>query len=865
MAWYQRLWNILHRGRLQRDLERELSFHLRERIDDLQDAGLSHGEAVREARLQFGNFTTQIERTRDMDINTALDSMIRNLRYAVRALARSPAFTITVILTLAMGIGANSAVFSAIYAVLLRPLPFPDGDQLVTIAQSQPKLPQPFVAPVRLEDWNRLNNTFTAIAGYYAEDTSETSGELPEKLRRVWVTARFLQVLGISPVLGRDFNLEEERYGGPLAVIISNRLWHRRFASDPAVIGKTLRAPSTAFLIVGVMPASFQFPDREVDLWSPAPTDAPYAQSRELTWFTVIGRLKPGVKPAEGNSNLVMVQTNLGRRYPKTDVKISVRLTPLKEATVSGVRSSLWLLFGSVSLLLLIACINIAALLLSRTVARQHEISVRLSLGASRISIAAHLLTEVLVLAVAGATLGLLIAAGASQVFRALARNLPRIDEIGLNWSIVIYSLICAVVTTLLCGLFPAIRGTRRSLALSLAHGGRSYVTGRNPLQLLLVGVQIALAVTLLTGAGLLLRSLQELARVSPGFDPHDVLTFHISSSYAEAGGQPARQRTDRILDTLRTLPEVEEAAVTSSLPGVPNQYQIELKTTEARSESEPKILAQTRWVSPEYFSTLRIPLVAGELCRNQVATTTVMVNRSFANSYWNGSTAIGRHIVQPGNPFLSAAKISGIVGDVRETGLDHAPEPTAYWCNGSMQPGTFFLVRTRGEPTAVSATIRRKIHEIMAHRSVYNLTPLTDHISDAYAENRLRTVLLACFAVTSIALASIGLYGTLSYLVNVRQREVALRIALGALPGRVVRQFLGQGMRVSLLGCIGGLALSSAFTQMLTSMLFGISSTDAVTRGGVVTIVFAISVIASLLPAIRAARLEPVQVLREE
>lgn len=792
-----------------------------------------------------------------MDIITWLDSMIRNLRYAVRGLVKTPAFTITVVLTLALGIGANSAVFSAIYAVVLRPLPFPDGDQLVTILQNHPKTRQSPVAPVRLEDWNRLNTTFTAISGYYAEDTSETSGDLPERLRRAWVAPRFLQVMGISPALGRDFSPREEHFGGPTAVIISDRLWHRRFGGNPNVIGKTVHAPTAPFLIVGVMPASFEFPDRDVDLWSPSPPDAPYAQSREATWFYVIGRLKPGVTPAEGRANLATVQSNLGRQYPKTDALLSVSITPLKEATIGGVRKSLWLLFGSVSMLLLIACTNIAALLLSRTVARRHEISVRFSLGASRISVAAHLLTEVLILAVAGATVGLLVAGGASQLFRALAKDLPRVDEIRLNGSIVIYSLVCAVLTTVLCGLIPVIRGTRRSLALSLAQGGRSQVSGRNPLQFLLVGVQVALAVTLLIGAGLLLRSFQELGRVSPGFDPGHVLTFHISSTWAEAGGPQARQRTDRILDALRALPEVESATVASSLPGVPSQVQVELKTTEPRADSEPKMMAHVRWVTPDYFPTLHIPLVAGDWCRNQVDGATVMVNRTFANQYLNGSAAIGRHLVN--------SEIRGIVGDARETGMDRTPQPVVYWCNGSLQPGTFFLVRMRGESSSMAATVRRKIHEIVPQRSVYDLTPLTDHISDAYAENRMRTVLLACFALTAILLASVGLYGTLSYLVNLRQREVALRMALGALPAQVVRQFLSHGVRVAVLGCMAGLALAAVFTRMLASMLYGVSATDVVTRGGVVVLVLAVSVMASLLPAIRAARLEPVQALREE
>ena len=866
MAWYRRFWNVLRPGRMQSDLQRELSFHVAERAEELQDGGMSEEEAVRTARQQFGNYTAQVERTRDMDIYGWLESFVRNLRHAARGLGKTPAFTATVVLTLALGIGANSAVFSAIYAVLLRPLPFPESDQLVKLAQSHPKIPQPFVAPVRLEEWNRLNNTFQAITGHYTEDASELSGELPEKLKLALVAPRFLQVWGIAPALGRDFSPQEERFGGPNAVLISDRLWRRRFGGNPDAVGKTLRIGRSAYPIIGVMPASFLFPDRDVDLWSPSPMDAPYAQSRESTWFTAIGRLKPGVTLAQARANLASVQANLGREYPKTDAMIGAMIEPLKEATVGGVRRSLLILFGSVSLLLLIACTNIAALLLSRAAAREHEISVRFSLGASRASVVAQLLTEVVVVSLAGAALGLVVAAGASRVFRSLAKDLPRIEEIGLDWRIVLYALACAIAATLLCGIFPAIRGSRRNLAGSLAQAGRWQVSRYNRVQFALVGVQVALAVTLLAGAGLLLRSFQELGRVSPGFDPEHVLTFHISSSWGETADQKAaRQRVDRILDGLRSVPGIESAATALSLPGVPAQYQIELKTTEGRAESEPKMLAQGRWVTPAYFATIRIPVVAGELCRDEPNTNTTMVNRSFANGYLAGSAAIGRHLVQPANAYLPPGEIRGIVGDARETGLDREPPPTVYWCAGSNQPGTYFLVRTHGEPRSMAETIRRKIHELEPRRSVYDLTPLRDHISDAYAENRLRTILLTFFAMTAVSLACVGVHGTLSYLVNLRQREVALRLALGAVRTQVVRQFLAQGLRVSVLGCMAGVVLAVALGRLLSGMLYGVSTSDTATLGGVVAIVLAVSAFASLLPAMRAARLEPMQLLREE
>jgi len=866
MAWYHRIRNVLQPDRLRRELERELSFHLRERTEELRAGGLSAAEAARVARLQFGHYAGHVERARDMDISRRLETVVQNLRHAVRGLRRTPGFTLTVLLTLALGIGANSAVFSAIDAVLLRPLPFPDADRLVQLSQVRAKVPQPFVAPVRLEEWNRLTSTFQGITGHYVEDVSELSGELPEKLTRAWVAPRFLSVWGIAPALGRDFTPQEERFGGPNAVIISDRLWRRRFGASPDAIGKRLRVGQSSFSIVGVMPAAFLFPQRDVDLWSPSAPDAPYAQSRESTWFTAIGRLKRGVTIAQARADLARVQAALGHQFPKTDADIRAAVEPLKEVTVGGLRRSLWILFASVSLLLLVACTNIAALLLSRGAAREHEISVRLSLGASRASVAAQLLTEVLVLALAGAALGLLVAAGASGVFRSLAGTLPRIEEIGLDWRLVAYSLACAVAATLASGLFPALRATRRNLAGSLAHAGRTQVAGRQQAHFLLVGVQVALAVTLLAGGGLLLRSFLQLGRVSPGFAPEHVLTFHVSMSWGETMDlKAANQRIARTLDGLRSLPGIEAAATAFTLPGVPTQYQMEVGTAEGRAESEPKMFAENRWVTPGYFATLRIPVLAGDTCRDEPNTTMVMVNRSFVNRYFAGSTSIGRRLVLAANPAQRPGEITGIVGDAREMGLDREPVPTVYWCDGSLQPGTFFLVRTRNEPTSMVETIRRRIYQLEPRRSVYDLVPLAGHISEAYAQNRLRTILLVFFALTAVSLACVGLYGTLSYLVTLRRREVGLRLALGAVRTQVVRRFLMQGLRVSAAGCAAGIVLAAICTRFLAGMLYGVSPSDPMTAGTVVAGVLAVSALASLVPAVRAARVEPIEVLREE
>jgi predicted permease len=866
MSWWKSLFP-------KRTSEAQLDIELRFHIDELTEANIAAGmppeEARRRAILEFGGQEQVKEELRDVYRIRVIESTLGNLKCACRFLHKYPSFSISVILTLGLGIGANSAVFSAIDAILIRPLPFPDGDQLMRLEQVSRKVenPETHLAPPRLEDWNRLNSTFQAITGYFTQDDSETSGAFPEKVKRAFAAPRFLQVWGVAPALGRDFNAEEEQFGGPNAILISDRFWRRRFGGDANVVGKTLRFGNFSYPIVGIMPASFLFPDRDVDLWSPSPANAPDAQSRESTWYIAVGRLKPGVTLEQARASLGTVQAQLGKAFPKTDADLEVSIQALKERTVGGVRRSLWLLFGSVSLVLVIACTNIAALLQARAAQRQHEISVRFSLGASRGAVVSQLLTEAFVLAISGAVLGLIAASGASHVFRALAGNLPRVDEIRLDGRIVLYALLCSVLATLLCGLFPAIRGTRGNLSSSLAQGSRTEVTAQNPLQWLLVGVQVALAVTLLGGAGLLLRSFQALGRVSPGFETSHILTFHISASWGETADRKGLvQRIERTLAKLRSVPGVEAAATSAMLPGVPTQYHLELKFAEGEGDPERKILAESRFVSPSYFATMRIPLLAGELCREEPNSRSALVNRSFVNTYLLGTTAIERHLQAPTIHVLPpGAGIRGIVGDAREEGLNREPGPTVYWCSTAPNPDPFYLVRTRTEPMAMAETLRHTVNEIEPGRSVFEIMPLEEHLDEAFEENRLRTVLLTFFAATAVSLACVGLYGTLSYSVAERQREVGLRLALGALRGQIVTKFLLQGLLVTFLGCAAGWGLAAAFARVLSGMLYGVSPSDVATLSTVAVLMLVVAALASLLPAIRAARVDPMQMLREE
>ena len=852
-------------------LDSELRFHIAELTEDKLADGLAPEEARRQALLEFGAPEPLKEELRDVYRFMPVEHSVANLKSAIRFIRKSPSFAAVVILTLALGIGGNSAVFSAIDAILLKPLPFPESDRLMTLHQSNPKLksPETFVAPVRVEDWNRLNSTFQAITGYYTDDVTDTSGSLPEKETFAWVAPRFLQVWGIAPALGSDFSSEELTAGGPAAVLISDRFWRRRFAGDPNAVGKQLRLGNGSFRIAGVMPASFRFPVAAADLWSPiAPHSNGYPERRDATWYTAIGRLKPGITRAQAQADLAVVQARLGKQFPKPDAELSVALEPLKEQTIAGARRSLWVLFAAVSLVLLIACTNIAALLLARTAEREQEIAIRYSLGASRASVMAQLLTETLVLALLGSGCGLFVAWGASSSLHALAKSLPRIGEVALDWRMVSYTFGCALLVTLLSGLFPAIDATRRNLSRGMAQGGRTQVSAKNPVQWLLVGVQVALAVTLLVGAGLLLKSFRELGRVSAGFDYSHILTMRVSGSWAEtANMKTLTARIDRTLEALRAMPGVDAAATAASLPGLPGNVQTELKVVEQAQNENRRTVADSRFVSVGYFETTRIPLLAGKACQATDANLSVVVNRSFADAYLPAGQGIGRHIAVQGawNGGLGPREIRGIAADAREGGLNRAPVPTVYWCMSAAVPSPDYLIRTRGEPMTMADAIRRKIQAIEPGRSMFDISTLEQHLNEASGENRLRTLLLSLFALTAVSLACIGLYGTLSYFVSVRRREVGLRLALGALQGEIVRRFLLQGLGVSLLGCAAGLLLAGASTRVLSGMLYGVGALDPATFAAVTLLVATVAALASLLPALRAARVEPMRVLREE
>jgi putative ABC transport system permease protein len=868
MPWLRRLANTFRSGRLRRDIDRELSFHVAEREDALRAEGLSDDEARRRARLQFGNPAVQIERTRDTDVSAALDGLFRHIRYALRALRRTPGFTATVIVTLALGIGANSAMFSAVNTVLMRSLPYAESGRLVELGESSETAGDTPTSFPRLRDWARLTSTFTAISGHVVEDVSDTTGDVPERISRARVIPGFLTVWGITPALGRGFTEAEHRLGGPPAMLISEAYWRRRFNADPGVLRHTVRMGDRSYPIVGVLPASFAFPGEDVDWWTPELIDAPWAQVRGLRSATGIGRLKSGVTLEQARADLANAQAALAAQYPGPDRAIRPTVVPLKDSVVGGVRRSLWLLFGAVSVLLLIACTNISALLLSRGAARQSEIAVRYALGASRGSVLAQLLTEVAVLAGAGGVAGLAVAAGATTALSALMPDLPRLGEIAVDRRVLLYTAATSTLVVAICGLLPALRASRNTRP---AIAGRGDVPGQHSLQWLLVGVQVAMSVTLLSGAGLLLRSLDKLWRVDTGFDASRVLTLRVSGAFGEERDlSRVVARVERTLDALTELPGVTAAATTSNLPGMPLPQAVtsgqnggfEFRLIEQAGHVEA-LTADRRVVSPGYFATMRIPIAAGEPCRRTAGATQpveAVVNETFAERYVPGRSPVGWHLAGD-----TPNRIIGVVRDVREEGIDRDPGPMVYLCFAATTPFPWYLIRTVGEPASAAAAVRRRIHELEPLRSVYDMQPLDRRIEGAYAENRLRTVGLTLFAATALSLACLGIYGTLSYVVRLRRREVGLRLALGAARSGILRQFIGQGLRVTIAACACGLGLSLLFTRLLSGMLFGVTPSDPSTLAAVIALVLMVSALAALIPATRAALLQPMRILRED
>ena len=787
---------------------------------------------------------------------------------AVRGLRHRRGVAVTIVLTLTLGIGANSAIFSAVDAVLLKPLPYPTADRLVAVYELNlgQKGATQLVAPGRLEEWQRATRSFADLSGSYFENMTETTGSLPERVEAMRTSPRFFTVLGVSAALGRTLTAAEEIMGGPRSVVISDGFWRSRFNADPAVIGRSLVLSGASRTIVGVMPPSFRYPTATTEAWVPAQMPAMLLQARQARFLTAIGRLKPGVTVENAQADLTAIQARLGEQFPETDKGWAVSLSPLKEQQVGGVRRSLWLLAGAVALVLLAACGNVACVLLAEAARREHELAVRFALGASRATVVRQLLMEGLVLALIGSALGLVVADWGTALLRQAAGTLPRIQEVRVDARLVAFTIGLGLLTTLLFAMAPALQAARTSPAGALGRGGRGHASGRHAVQQVLVASQVALAIVLLIGAGLLIRSFARLQATSPGFDAEGVQTFRMSASWSEPlDAVVARQR--RTVARLEAIPGVEAAATSQELPAGVGFPPAEFQIVGARTDQ--KTFANGRAVGPGYFKTLHIPMLQGDTCSPQQTgrvQSEALVTRAFADRFFPGGDPIGHSLASPGAPPGSAARIVGVVGDVHENGVNKPADPVIYWCGyNGYWPDPHFLVRMLPGRAASLAVIRAALTEIEPRRAVYSVRTLADTLTESTSQQRLNTLLLALFAATALALAGIGLYGVLSQLVASRRREIGVRMALGARTGQILRSVIGQAATVTGMGIGAGLAGALALTRFMTTLLFGVTAVDPMTFAAVPALLAMVALAAALIPARRAAAVDPMRVLRED
>ncbi len=811
-----------------------------------------------------------------------MESWLTDLRYGLRTLAKSPGFTLVALLTLGLGIGANAAIFSVVQGVLLRPLPYQEPERLVRVfhTHAEQGVMDGAFSPQDFDDltrelagprgpWERLGAYFFTPGQSGMTLTGE--GE-PRRLEAAMVSAGFFTALGVEAARGRTLRPEENVPGADRVVLLSDRLWRRSFGADPRIVGGTLRLDGEAYTVAGVMPPSFQFPAREVDLWAPisliGEDDIPHRRS--LRWMHVVGRLRPGTSLERADVQTDALLARLAAAYPDSNEGWSAgRVVPLHEALVGDVRPALVVLLAAVAGVLLIACANLANLLLARATTRGRELAVRAALGAARRRLVRQLLTESVLLALAGGVLGLFLAVWGVDALVALAAGeLPRPDEVTPDARVVAFTFAVSLLTGLAFGLLPALRASRLAdLHAALKEGGRGGGggRGRSLARNGLIVAETALAVVLLVAAGLMLRSFWSLVHVDPGFRAENVLSLSLTFPEYPEPTQLAAAR-DEVIRRVEELPAVIAAGASKTLPleggGEPYGFTVPGRAG-ALAEVQPQ--AGTFIVSPGYFRALGIPLLAGRSFTardDDGERPVVVVNRAFARQLWGGEEAVGKTLLLGEIPL----EVVGVVGDVRSGGL--AAEPgSAVYIPQSLAPRSDMklFLRTAADPLAVAGAVREAIWSFDRDLPISDVAALAQVVAEDVARPRFLTTLLGLFGALALTLAAVGLYGVVAYGVGQRTHEIGIRMALGARRGQVLRNVVGQGMRWTLLGLALGLAGAFAATRLLAGLLFGVAPTDAATFAGVALLLATAAALASWLPARRAAATDPLTALRSE
>jgi len=808
-----------------------------------------------------------------------METLLRDLRYALRLLSKSPSFTAIAILTLALGIGANSAIFSVVNAVLLHPLAFRDASRIMLIAEKS-KFANPTVSYQNYIDWRDQSHCFESVEGMRSSTITLTGIGEPERLNARWVTAGLFPLLDVNAHLGRTFRPDEDRPGGAPSVVISYGLWQRRFGGAPDVLGKSIDLDSRPYTLIGVLPRGFEFL-RQDDVYLPF---TPWAITLpdDRNWHPgiyAVGRLKPVVSSEQANTEMVGIAKRLEEQYPIYNTGTSAEVVPLQEQVVKNVRPALLLLIGAVSFILLIACANVANLLLARAAYRGREVAIRTSMGASRARLVRQLLTESVLLSVAGGTFGLLLAwASLGPLLKISADTLPLAFTIGLDRSVLEFTILVSVATGLAFGIAPALRSTRLDLRETLNEGSRGSTAGPGHQRLrgVLIASEFALAMLLLVGAGLLLRSFSHLQDVSTGFQPDDLLVADLPlSQIAYAKPEQRFEFFDRLVDRARTLPGVRSVGAASALPvsGIGSIIHFNIYGRPPKTPND-YIAAGYRAVTANYFETLGLPLLQGRFFTasdKEKAPAVVVINAAMAKTYFPGENPLGKRMQIGALPESEVPwmEIVGVVGDVTQgLGLDPKAEMYLPYRQADQLLPVFQLsvvLRTAGDPHRQAAALRSVLGEIDPNQPLVKVRTMEDNMAASVAQPRFRTWLIGIFAGLALMLAAVGIYGVTSYSVTQRTSEIGVRITLGAQPGDVFRIVLGDGLRFALAGIAVGFACGLILTRLLTSFLFGISASDPLTFSGVAILLIATSAAASFFPARRATRVDPIVALRYE
>lgn len=813
-----------------------------------------------------------------------MNSLWQDFRYGFRTLLKNPGFTLIAVITLALGIGANSAVFSVVNAVLIRPLPYNDPDRLAMVWETHPSLPLPymFASPPNFADWRDQQQVFEEISAFDIRDTNLVSGDEAERLQGSLVSANLFSLLGVSPSLGRGFESGEDDPGAQPVAIISNGLWQRRFGSSTNIIGETISLDGQSYTVVGVMPRGFDFPppiafagvarDVDVEVWTPLRIRIDPTQ-RGAHYLHTIGRLKQDTSFEQARAGMGTIAEQLAQSYPNSNDGWGVTLFPLREQVSGNIRTALLVLLGAVGFVLLIGCANVANLLLSRAMARHREIAIRSALGANRLRIIRQLLVESALLSIAGGLAGLALASGGLKLLIALApKNIPMVADASIDSRVVVFTLLVSLLTAIIFGLAPSMQASRINLIDTLKEGGRgSSEGGRRNLRNALIIAEVALSLSLLIGAGLLFRSFLQLQNVPLGFQPENVLTMGVNIPRAVyQRPQDRAQFIEQLLVKISAMPGIQSAGAVDSLPlGAKRQG------TGISIEGEPPPrLEEDRsinfsYITPGYFRAMGIQLQKGrDITEADKADSkpVVVISNIAAERYFPNEDPIGKRVML-GLRSQTLFEIVGVVTDERHSSLQSSLRPNAYVSYSQIpgMPTMTIVVRSPQEPSSIAAAVRAQLRSLDSRIPLYEVKTMNDVLANAAAQPRFSTFLLIVFATVAMVLAGIGIYGVMAYSVTQRTHEIGIRLALGAERRDIFRLVLGQGLKITLIGVALGIAASFALTRFMSSLLFGVSETDPLTFIAVSVILTAVSLIACYVPARRATRVDPMIALRYE